>query len=110
MPYPQVDKLPPTPTSAIPSVLFDFLFKLETLGSPKSSPSSLSYANSSSSSLVFQSLFVCDRKSVYVLREGEASPELVLVSGGVLLLAIPFSNIDDGGVLGRAFPDDSDLV
>jgi hypothetical protein len=60
------------------AAFFVFLFMLDMLGSPKSSPSSLSYPYSSSSSpssSAFQSLFVVDKKSVYVLLGGEDSPE-----------------------------------
>ena len=66
IPYAHGERPPPGSVSNLVSIRFDFLFMLETLGSPKSSPSSLSYAYSSSpsSSFASQSSLVYDKKSV----------------------------------------------
>jgi len=51
-------------------------------------------------------LFVWEIKSVYVLRGGDAKPDIPLI-GGVLLLAL--CEDEEGGVLGRFELEDREL-
>lgn len=75
---------------------------LERLGSPKSSPSSSSsYSYMSSGSSAAQSSLVFERKFAYVLIGGEERPELVLFSGGDVVLIVVRVDVDGGGVRGR---------